>query len=279
MDFGVESLILSNIPGVVAGTGSGIMTAVKSQLVGSAGATSIPTPNALVALDNNANLSVANFKTPATNTVSSGGILSLTVTSNSVQTISGTLNHTVVLPVSTTLTKGFRYNIINNSTGIVTVQDAAGGVICSILQNTTGNGSRVFTCANNNSVAGIWQMDVSSVDGRLVVGQDVQIGTIKVRLAIGTGYLVTSATSGSIILTMQTRLLAGVGAGTFTTPNIANVTVTNVTPLAANGIATIVNSVNNWILADLFDTTNGKTYDLRVLFTPTYNLINLSLKA
>lgn len=84
-------------------------------------------------------------------TVTSGGTLTLTITSPTYLQFTGTTTHTVVLPDATTLPKSKRFYIANRSTGIVSVQydDASPAVdvnpdtenLVVLVDNSTSNGT------------------------------------------------------------------------------------------------------------------------------------------
>lgn len=78
-----------------------------------------------------------------TTTATAAGTTTLTVDSNPIQVFTGTTTQTVTLPVVTTLPKtGFRFTIINNSTGLVTVNSSGSNAVQPIAQG----GSAVITC-------------------------------------------------------------------------------------------------------------------------------------
>jgi hypothetical protein len=57
-------------------------------------------------------------------TATSGGITNLVATSNQVQVFTGAANQTVTLPDATQLYNGWAYDIVNNSTGDITIRDS-----------------------------------------------------------------------------------------------------------------------------------------------------------
>lgn len=69
-------------------------------------------------------------------TVSSGGTLTLVNNSARYQQITGTQNHTIVLPDATTLPKGIAFIISNRGSGIVTVNYNGGSLAKSLAANT-----------------------------------------------------------------------------------------------------------------------------------------------
>ncbi len=77
-----------------------------------------------------------------TTTATAGGTTTLSNISTYQQYFTGTTTQTVVLPVTSTLSLGFGYLIINKSTGLVTVTSSGGDVV-AILQY---NGNITLTC-------------------------------------------------------------------------------------------------------------------------------------
>lgn len=68
-----------------------------------------------------------------TTTATAAGTTTLTVASNPIQVFTGTTTQTVVLPVVTTLPKtGFKFEIINNSTGVLTVNSSGANLVTTI---------------------------------------------------------------------------------------------------------------------------------------------------
>lgn len=102
--------------------------------VGTTLATQIDT-NANLNISQNLNLSYATTATVATTTT-------LTVASKYQQYFTGTTTQIVLLPVTSTLVLGMSYYIVNNSTGVVTVESSGGNTIYAMAA-----GSRMLvTC-------------------------------------------------------------------------------------------------------------------------------------
>jgi hypothetical protein len=75
-------------------------------------------------------------------TAASGGVLTLGVASAQNQFLTGTLNHTVTLPVVSTLQLGRAFAITNAGTGTITVNSSGGNLVALILPSIT----RQFLC-------------------------------------------------------------------------------------------------------------------------------------
>lgn len=87
----------------------------------------------LAARDSNANLAsnafVAGYYTEAT----AAGITSITASENQNIYFTGVTTHTLRLPVASTLVLGHQFNVVNNSTGVVTVQSSGTNTILAMV--------------------------------------------------------------------------------------------------------------------------------------------------
>jgi hypothetical protein len=91
-----------------------------------------------------------------TTTATAGGTSTLTVASSHIQFFTGTLNQTIVLPVTSTLTTGHSYEIHNNSTGTLTVNSSGGNLVISIIAGATYS----LTCIGTTlTTAADWDAD------------------------------------------------------------------------------------------------------------------------
>jgi hypothetical protein len=89
-----------------------------------------------------------------TTTATAAGTTTLTVTSTRYQFFTGTSTQTVVLPVTSTLTTGFTFVIVNNSTGNVTVQSSGANNI--LVMGPSSEAS--FVCIlTSGTTAASWQ--------------------------------------------------------------------------------------------------------------------------
>jgi len=129
-----SSLNLNNATGTPT-----LTTPVFNGLPTGTGVASGATVSTLAARDANANLSANNFQPGYTTTATAAGTTTLTVSSTSVQYFTGTTTQTVLLPVTSTLSTNPQtiFTIINNSTGIVTVQSSGGNTIIPMTQGST----------------------------------------------------------------------------------------------------------------------------------------------
>lgn len=92
-------------------------------------------------------------------TATSGGTLTLTASSETYQIFTGTQNHTLKLPDATTMPKGRRFEVLNSSTGTITVQDSTAAVLGTIAAGA----SSIFRLMDNSTAAGTY--DVAAATG------------------------------------------------------------------------------------------------------------------
>jgi hypothetical protein len=83
------------------------------------------------------------------------------------QYFTGTTTQTVVLPVVTTLLNGFEFKIINNSTGIVTIQSSGTNQITQLAGASAGvsrGGWGLFVCLDIAGGTGVasWSYEPGS---------------------------------------------------------------------------------------------------------------------
>jgi hypothetical protein len=88
------------------------------------------------------NFTSPNFLAGYTTTATAAGTTTLTVSSNEQQYFTGSTTQTVVLPVASTLVLGQSFTIINNSTGVVTVNSSGSSLIQAMAAST----ALVVTC-------------------------------------------------------------------------------------------------------------------------------------
>jgi hypothetical protein len=94
-----------------------------------------------MARDSSANTAINNIQRGYQATATSNGTTTLTVASAYMQFFTGTQNHTVKLPVVSTLVLGMQFQITNLSIGVLTIVSSDGTTIATIIQ------SSAVTCA------------------------------------------------------------------------------------------------------------------------------------
>ena len=139
-------------------------------------------------------------------TATAAGTTTLTASSKTTQNFTGTSTQTVVLPVVSTLSLGFAFQILNNSTQSITVQSSGANTI-AILQ--TGFSGIFIVTSTSGTTAASWDFQYSGFDyvsgtGSLVLSSGATVtnatlaGTLTANSSAGTsGQVLTSTGSGT----------------------------------------------------------------------------------
>ena len=122
------------------------------------GVATTSTANTLALRDANGNISAINEIEGYTTTTTVGGTTTLTVSSTYQQYFTGTLAQTVLLPVASTLALGQQFQIVNNSTGIITVQSSGAN---NILTLQSGSACTVTCILISGTTAASWSASAS----------------------------------------------------------------------------------------------------------------------
>lgn len=115
-----------------------------------------PTATSFAGWDTNKNFTSNNSITSYATTVTSGSPVVLVVGSKYQQYFTGSAAQTVTLPVTSTLVLGQSFQVVNNSSAIVTVQSSGSNTITAMAANTQA----VFTCIlTSGTTAASWNSD------------------------------------------------------------------------------------------------------------------------
>ena len=133
-------------------------------------------------------------------TATAGATTTLTVASKLTQNFTGTLAQTVQLPVVSTLTVGFAFQVLNNSTQSLTINSSGGNLITTLQTGFSGLFTVVLT---SGTTAASWDYQISGFDYFSGTG-----GTV----VLSTGPSITGATETN--LTLAGTLTANSSAGT-----------------------------------------------------------------
>jgi hypothetical protein len=154
----------------------------------------------------------------------------------------GTTTQTVVLPVTSTLQKGWTFHICNNSTGALTVNSSGGNLLISVIAGTTV----MCTCIDTTTTtaadweAGYTDFSAATGTGAVVLGTSPTIASATLTAPTATGVLTFSGTaaSASNFHTTQTSGVMTIG-GTAGTGNIivGRSTVSQTTSIQAGATA------------------------------------------
>lgn len=124
--------------------------------------TTSPTASSFAGWDANSNLSTFNLLDGYATTATAAGTTTLVVGSKHSQYFTGTTTQTVVLPVTSTLVLGQQFEIVNLSTGTVSVQSSGTNAVVAV-----GGGSRaVVTCIlTSGTTAASWSVQAGGSAG------------------------------------------------------------------------------------------------------------------
>jgi glutamine cyclotransferase len=85
-------------------------------------------------------------------TVTSGGVKTLTATSATMQIFSGTSSHTLKMPNATTVKDGRKFDVINFSTGPISITNNSGAVIGTVDSNAYKTFTIIDIASSDGSV-------------------------------------------------------------------------------------------------------------------------------
>ena len=132
--------------------------------------------------DGNNNYSANNFLPGFATTATAAGTTTLTITSANTQIFTGTTTQNCKLPVTSTLVQGHAFLVVNQSTGVVTVQSSGANTVVSLAAGTS---AKIICVLTSGTTAASW-LAISNA-------------TLTTTIASGTATLGTSAiTSGSL---------------------------------------------------------------------------------
>jgi hypothetical protein len=224
-----------------AGSGSTMMVSgVLSLTNGGTGVTSVttmPTAGAFVGWDTNKNLSANSFLTGYATTATAASTTTLTVASPYAQFFTGSTTQIVLMPVTSTLVLGQPFYIVNNSTGVVTVQSSGGNTIVAMSGGTT----LFLTCvATSGTTSASWYADYA-VNTPLTLPLALASGGTGAVLAASNGGIVYSTASAFGVLAGTATAGLALLSGSSTVPSwstLPPVTKINIQRVTASGAGT-----------------------------------------
>ena len=130
-----------------------------------------------------------------TSTVTAAGTTTLTNTSSFYQQFTGATTQTVTLPVTSTLTTGWTFHIVNNSTGNVTVNSSGANLVITVLPGTTAMCTCILASGTTAASweAGLTDFSTATGTGAVVLGTSPTITTPT--LTFSTAATVTAGTN------------------------------------------------------------------------------------
>jgi hypothetical protein len=207
----------------VFGTAPTITTPVINGTATGTGVSTTAAANTLIQRDANANSTVNNIIEGYQTIATAAGTTTLTVGSPFQTYFTGTTTQTVTLPVASTLVLGQQYQIVNASTGIVTINSSGSNSVVSMH----GSSSAVIACVlASGTAAASWS-----------VSYTVQLGLVDV--ISGTTYTFVPSDNGVIKkFTNASAITATVPTGLGATWNctVQQGGSGNVTPTASGSV-------------------------------------------
>ncbi len=198
---------------------TGVTPLASSQ--GGTGVNAIPTTASashFAAWDASVNLPANSFLAGYATTATAGATTTLSVTSAEQQFFTGTLAQTVLMPVTSTLTLGQQYQIVNNSSGVVTVQSSGAATIQAMAAGTILHLTVILT---SGTTAASWFASYESATGS---------GSVSAGTANQVGYYAVTGNVISGLASANNALLVTSATGV---PSIGNAILADIT---INGI-------------------------------------------
>jgi hypothetical protein len=131
-----------------------------------------------------------------TTTATAAGTTTLTASSNHTQFFTGVTTQTVVLPVTSTLVLGDKFRVVNNSTGVVTVQSSGANTIYAQAAKTEAEYTVILTSGTDENS---WSAEYS-------------------------GFKVITGTGSNVLATSPTLVTPTLGVATATKVNLVTIT-------------------------------------------------------
>jgi len=158
-------------------------------------------------------------------TATAAGTTTLTVTSHQIQVFTGSTTQTVVLPNATTMFVGQKFEIVNQSTGSLTLHFNGGGSFTDAAGNAYGTiltGSSLYIqLQTNGTSAGTWAV-ISSLGTATTISGTITSSNVTTAtfiaptvrtLTTGTAATYTTPTSPRTPLYLRVRMVGGGGGG------------------------------------------------------------------
>ena len=238
---------ITSLGTITSGVWAGTTVAILHGGTGVTSVTTAPTATAFAGWDTNKNLSANNVIKGYTTTATAASTTALLVGSTYLQFFTGTTTQTVTMPVVTGLVLGQQYFIVNNSTGVVTVEASGGGA--DVIQAMASGSTLLLTCiALTGVTAASWSAQYTvdvDISGAVLLSPSgnqtitaynltVAAGNITAGSSGNAGTLISfpaTATEGSLILAAVSN-----SAGNYTT------TISNASSVGQSQVISIPDS-------------------------------------
>ena len=194
-DLTVTNAITGSVNGN-AGTVSTITGLAPDTATTQAAQPNITSVGTLESLAVTGNITTSNLTKALTTTATAAGTTTLTADSAGIQEFTGTADQICKLPVTSTLTTGFAFKAINNSTGIVTYNSSGGNEVVVLQANTR---AKIICIGTTLTTAADWTISVFANQENPLLNGEVT-GTA-VSTTGGNSKLVKTDSSGNAALT------------------------------------------------------------------------------
>lgn len=192
-------------------TSTTVVPNLNASLLNGTGQTILGTASTIATRDANANLVARGFIPGFATTPTATGTTTLTIASNPIQEFTGTQAQTVVLPTASVVA-GQNYRVINNSSGVVTVQSSSLATITAVSAGT----EVAYTClVNTPTLPAHWEehycvgpTSVQAISGKTTIGATGAI--------TGSNFVSTVATGTAPLTVASTTNVANLNASTLT---------------------------------------------------------------
>jgi len=214
----------TNVPNLNASTVTGLPPGYGAQT------------SSLAVRDSSANITARGFIASPVSTATAGGTTTLSVGSGSVFEFTGTQTQTVVLPTTSVVT-GQKYTIINNSTGLLTVQSSS---LATVITLPAGYYCDFTALTNTPTTAAHWRALSYSTSGSVPSSANsLAIFTQSTTNTIGVGNIELGHASDTTLSRSAAGVLAVEGVPVVTTTGtqtLTNKTLTSPSITTPTGI-------------------------------------------
>jgi hypothetical protein len=176
-----------------------------------------------------------------TTTATAAGTTTLTNTSSFQQEFTGATTQTVVLPVTSTLALGWSFEIINNSTGNLTINSSGGNLVGTITSGTTAS---LVCVLNSGTTAASWDFDIDGFASQTGTGSVVRAASPTI-----TGTLTASGDITTPVITVSNGIVCNANtiAANYTIPATSN--AMSAGPITVNtGVTVTVSTGSTWVV-------------------------------